>query len=124
MARILIVDDSSFQRRLIRGLLTHMGHEVIETDCGASGLETLRSEQPDLLILDLLMPEMTGYEVLETLQSEQASVPRLVLTADVQDSARRRCLNLGAVRVLNKPPKEPELRDAIDAALAATEAAR
>ena len=118
MARILIVDDSSFQRRMIRGLLLRMGHEVIEAGSGSAGLEVLYAEEPDLMTIDLLMPELTGYQLLERLRAEQHPIPRVVLTADVQASARRRCMELGALDVLTKPPKEPELRGAIESVLA------
>ncbi|MCB1022098.1 MAG: response regulator [Acidobacteria bacterium] len=118
MAKILIVDDSSFQRRLVRGLLTRLGHEVIEADSGASGLVMLQKGQPELMLVDLLMPELTGYEVLEKLQQQACSIPRVVLTADVQETAKQQCLELGAFRVLNKPPKEELLRETINLALA------
>ncbi len=121
MAKILIVDDSSFQRRLIRGLLTRLGHDVVEADNGENGLSALDADSPDLLLVDLLMPGMTGFDVLARLQDRRAALPRLVLTADVQDSARQRCLELGASEVLNKPPKEWELRDAIANALSGAE---
>jgi twitching motility two-component system response regulator PilH len=124
MAKILIVDDSSFQRRMIRGLLTRLGHEVIEADSGAAGIALLAAERPDLMMLDLLMPEMTGYEVLERLRQTRDPAPLLILTADVQDTARQRCMSLGAARVLNKPPRLAELQQAIESALAASEAPR
>ncbi|MEZ5361755.1 MAG: response regulator [Bryobacterales bacterium] len=117
MAKILIVDDSSFQRRLVRGLLTKLGHEVIEADSGASGLAMLRESRPELVLVDLLMPELSGYEVLERLQQESCPIPRVVLTADVQETAKQQCLGLGAFRVLNKPPKEKLLHETINLAL-------
>jgi len=124
MAKILIVDDSSFQRRLVRGLLTRMGHEVSEADSGSAGLDALETEAPDLMIVDLLMPDLTGYQVLERLQWSSVATPRIVLTADVQDAARLQCLELGASHVLNKPPKEEQLREAIEKALGSGESSK
>ncbi len=122
MAKILIVDDSSFQRRMIRGLLLRMGHEVSEADSGATGLAAVETEAPDVLLVDLLMPDLTGYQVLERLRDAGASFPRIVLTADVQHSAEELCLSLGALRVLHKPPNEKDLKAALELALDPAEA--
>ena len=118
MAKILIVDDSSFQRRLVRRLLCELGHEVIEAEDGSKGLDAFHAEAPDLLLVDLLMPGLTGYDVLERLHEERTPVPRVVLTADIQMSAKQRCLDLGAAGVLSKPPSREALSDAVENALA------
>jgi twitching motility two-component system response regulator PilH len=124
MARILIVDDSSFQRRLLRAMVTQLGHEVSEASCGSSGLAAVAADSPDVVLLDLLMPGLTGFEMLERLKEANSQIPRIVLTADVQDSAREQCLELGALRVLHKPPKQGDLALALDAALGDPESLR
>ena len=108
----------------MRSMVARLGHEVVEATCGSSGLAAVESESPDAIILDLLMPGLTGFEVLEQLRDAGSPVPRIVLTADVQDSSRERCLSLGALRLLHKPPKSPDLAEALSDALVVAEPAQ
>ncbi|WP_026079960.1 response regulator [Spirulina subsalsa] len=110
MGLILLAEDASFSRTMLRRALEKEGHEVIEATNGKHCLEMLENHEPDCLFLDLLMPEMNGYEVLEALQNQGIRLPVVVVTADIQDTSRERCLNLGAIAVLNKPPKPQELQ--------------
>ncbi|PKL59880.1 MAG: response regulator [Methanomicrobiales archaeon HGW-Methanomicrobiales-4] len=109
MTRILIVDDSLFQRRIISAPLKNEGYEVIEAFNGKSGLEKISAQKPDLILLDILMPEIDGFEVLKDLQINQNKIPVIMLTSDVQDSTREQCLALGARAFLNKPVKSEDL---------------
>ena len=109
MALVLIVDDSSFQRRMIRSILAGDGHEIIEAGDGGAGIEMAAAHTPDCMLLDLLMPNVSGLEALETLHNQGAAIPVIVLTSDIQDSVRQQCLDLGARAFLNKPPKAEEL---------------
>lgn len=102
MARILVVDDSSFQRMMIKNLLLEHGHEPILAENGAVALERL-DEEPDAILCDLVMPVLDGFELLETLGRSESPVPTIVVSADIQESARARCLELGASGFLNKP---------------------
>ena len=90
----------------------------MEAGDGRAAIEILENESPDVILLDLLMPELGGFEVLEQLQKIQCPIPRIVLTADVQDSSAQRCRDLGAFDVLHKPPSEENLRSVLDRALA------
>ncbi|HWQ67965.1 MAG TPA: response regulator [Methanospirillum sp.] len=109
MTQILIIDDSLFQRRIISAPLKGGGYEVIEAVNGRDGLEKIIAEKPDLILLDLLMPEKDGYEVLKELQIAQNKIPVIILTSDVQDSTKEACLTLGAQAFVNKPVKSEEL---------------
>lgn len=109
MTRILIVDDSLFQRRIISAPLKAAGYEVVEAVNGRDGLEKIVVEKPDLILLDILMPEKDGFEVLNELQSVQNATPVIMLTSDVQDSTRDECLELGAKAFVNKPVKGEDL---------------
>lgn len=111
--RVLIIEDSSFTRRKLTALLEADGHEVSEASNGREGLSRIQEQTPDCIILDLLMPVMDGLEVLETLQQQDSSVPVLVLSADVQESARTRCLELGATTFLEKPAISECLLEAV-----------
>ena len=82
MPKILIVDDSSFQRRMIRRALGPLALDTIEAGDGRAAIELVQQESPDVILLDLLMPELDGFQVLAELQKEHCPIPRVVLTAD------------------------------------------
>ncbi|MCB9915293.1 MAG: response regulator [Planctomycetes bacterium] len=108
MARILVVDDSSFQRMMVKNLLIAHGHEPILAENGQVGLERLQ-EHPDVVLCDLVMPVLDGFQFLETVASHERPVPTVVISADIQASARERCMQLGARGFLNKPVAEDQL---------------
>ena len=119
MSRVLITDDSLLQRRTLSAIVADIGHEV-DTACnGQEALEKIQANPPDCLLLDLLMPVLDGVQVLEQLKSQGASLPVIVLTADVQEWLKDRCLELGATLFLNKPLKQGQLQDALRSVLAA-----
>lgn len=119
MAKILICDDSWLTRRGVKRIIEAEGHETFEAENGQQGLEVLRESNGtiDAVILDLLMPEMSGVEFLETLQKEHITLPVVVLTADIQKTVKEKCRELGAGAFLNKPPEAEELIDRLDALL-------
>jgi len=118
MAVILHVDDSSFSRIQVGKVLKKAGHEVLQAENGSVALKVLTERQPDLILSDILMPEMDGMALLEALREQGNKVPVIMLTADVQHDTKDACLALGARLLLNKPPKEEELLAALDEALA------
>ncbi len=119
MIHILLIDDSSFQRRILLGMLQKLGHKV-ETACnGQDALENIQAHPPDCLLLDMLMPTMNGMQLLEQLESRGMTLPVIVLTADVQESMKDRCLELGVTTFLNKPVKQDQLRKALDSIFSA-----
>jgi len=113
MSTILIIDDSSFQRTLIRKTLTNEQFTCIEADNGRLGLEMAERESPDAIIVDLLMPDLNGIEFLQAIQEKGITIPVLVLTSDIQDATRDLCLKLGARSFLNKPLRPDDLIPAI-----------
>ena len=112
MAKILIIDDSLFMRMQIKDILEKAGHQTMEASCGEEGLEAV-GQAPDAIILDLLMPGMSGEDVLAGLRQRGVRIPVIVHTADIQDSTRQKCLELGAGAFLNKPPQAQELMAAL-----------
>ena len=124
MASILIIDDSSFMRRGIRRIVIAEGHQITEADNGREGLNALVTHTPDCILMDLIMPEMGGLEVLKTLQEQGSNIPVIMLTADIQKSSRQKCLNLGAAAFLTKPINEDELRSTLKKTLSTAEAAQ
>lgn len=117
MARILIIDDSSFQRGIIRKTLLQAGYETVEAKNGREGLLQAHDAAPDLILLDLVMPEIDGFAVLTELQKQQNRVPVVVVTADIQEITREQCLALGAAGFLNKPVKTEDLITAVQGGL-------
>lgn len=118
MALILHVDDSSFSRIQVGKVLKKAGHDVIQAENGTVALKMLTEHKPDLILSDILMPEMDGMALLEALRDQGNTVPVIMLTADVQHDTKKTCLSLGAEALINKPPKEEELLAALDQALA------
>ena len=113
MSNILVVDDSMFQRHALARLLREDGHKVMEADNGLTGLEKIESEKPELIILDLIMPKLGGFETLEELRRRGDKTPVIVFTADIQATSRQRCIELGATAFLNKPLVKEELRELV-----------
>ncbi len=118
MATVLIVDDSGFQRTFLRKALVEDGHRVLEAVNGKQALEVAAADRPDCILTDLIMPDMRGLALLETLQQGDSDIPVVVLTADIQERVEAECLELGAARVLHKPVKPERLRQAIAEVLA------
>ena len=108
MPTILIVDDSAFQRAFLNRTLSAAGFSVLEANNGGEALERAAAGNPDLILTDLIMPDMRGRALLETLQNRGSKIPIVVLTADIQEPVEAECLDLGAARVLHKPIK-PEI---------------
>src|ERR1700741_4879280 len=103
MSRILVVEDNA---NLAYGLSTSLeleGHKVTVARDGAEGLRAARDQAPDLVILDLMLPEMDGYRVLKTLREEGREVPVLILTARGAESDKVLGFRLGADDYVTKP---------------------
>ncbi len=109
MATILIIEDSRFTRSSIAKVLKNNQHEVLEAENGAIGLDMAIQHKPDFIITDLLMPEMDGFELLENLRTKGIAIPVIVMSADIQETTRRRVLELGAKTLLHKPFQGPTL---------------
>ncbi len=109
MKKVLIVDDSIIARRMIRQLISKWNFEIDEAKNGVEALEKIHTTKYDLVFLDLLMPDINGVEVLEKLAQEHNQTKVVVISADIQETTKAKCKELGAIAFLNKPPKEEEL---------------
>ena len=85
MGRFLVVDDSLLSRKSASNILRSQGHETVEAINGQDALAKVEQETPDCIMLDLLMPEMDGFEVLENLRGRNCQIPVIVCSADIQD---------------------------------------
>lgn len=104
-SRVLLIEDNEANRHLATFLLEKAGCEVHHAADGARGLSLAASVQPELIVLDIQMPEMDGYEVAARLQRNPrtAGIPILVVTSYAQAGDRQRALALGAADYLEKP---------------------
>lgn len=111
--KVLLVEDEKNVILGVRTCLDAVGYHVEVVEDGEEGLNAVRREHPDLILLDLLMPKMDGFEVLKVLKSDPAtsSIPIIVLTAKAAEEDRQRALDLGADNYMTKPFKPQELWD-------------
>ena len=121
MAQILVVDDSGYARRTMRKTLEQAGHTVAEANGGMAAIESYFLNRPDLVLLDLTMEDVGGFDVLHRLREIDANARVIVVSADVQSSTAKLVETAGGARFLGKPVQADELLSAIDAVLAEAE---
>lgn len=111
-ARVLIVDDEARERQLMQVMLTPEGYRLETADSGQAALTIVRSQAPDLILLDVLMPGTDGYEVAAEIKAHSANrnIPVILITALDDREARLRGLQAGAEDFLSKPMDSVELR--------------
>ena len=111
-ARVLVVDDEDRNRRVLAGMLEVEGYAVAEADSGERALELAHSDPPDIVLLDIMMPGMDGYEVARRLKADPATraVPIVMVTALDDRGSRVRGLEAGAEEFVTKPVDRWELR--------------
>ncbi len=117
MSRILIIEDNPDLAFGLRSNLEIEGYDVSIASSGAAGLEQARSQEPDLLILDVMLPEMDGFEVLQSFRETNSSTPVLMLTARGDELDKVRGLRSGADDYVTKPFGLMELLARIEALL-------
>lgn len=118
MARLLIVDDSATARGILARLLEG-AHDCSFAAGGREAVEAVAESDYDLVLLDLLMPDMDGFAALAEIRFVRPALPVIVVSADIQDSTRIRAEAAGAAALVRKPPRKDELAAAVGAALAA-----
>src|SRR3954470_5351787 len=103
MSRILLIEDNRSYADTLRGNLEVEGHEVLVALTGPDGLEKARNEAPDLIILDLMLPGMNGFTVLQRLRETRRDMPVLIMTALGAEDEKLRGFGLGADDYVVKP---------------------
>lgn len=121
---ILVVDDEPDVVRMLQVVLGKRGHKVLTAPSGIEGLVKAQGERPDLVLLDIMMEGMDGWEVLKLLKLEEATrdIPVVMLSARVEARDKIRGLQEGAVDYVTKPFSVKELAGTIDAVLARSSA--
>jgi len=119
MKRILVIEDEPEMRRNITTLLRYYDYEPLGAANGREGVEMARRENPDLILCDVMMPELDGYGVLQALQTDEklSRIPFIFLTAKGEKNDQRSGMDLGADDYLTKPVVNAELVRAIEARL-------
>src|SRR6058998_3125478 len=119
MKKILVIEDEPEMRRNITTLLRYHDYEPLAAENGRQGIETARREKPDLILCDVMMPELDGHAVLQALQMDAslARIPFIFLTAKGEKDDLRSGMNLGADDYLTKPVANNDLVNAIEARL-------
>lgn len=109
--KILIIDDTPFMIKLISDILQTAGYDVVSAAGGAEGLLKVRAEKPDLVILDVVMPGMSGFEVCKILRDDESNnlMPIIILTAQDDEEDKLKGLELGADDYITKPFNPREL---------------
>jgi len=103
MKRILVIEDDLAIRRGLRDNLEHEGYEVTEAADGEAGYGLIKEQKPDLVVLDLMLPKVSGYEVCRRIREEGITIPILMLTARGEEMDRVLGLDMGADDYVTKP---------------------
>jgi twitching motility two-component system response regulator PilH len=111
MARILIVDDSPSQLLGIKRIVEKLGHEALTAEDGAAGVEAAKREKPDLILMDVVMPNLNGFQATRTISKdpETAHIPIVLVTTKDQETDKVWGMRQGAKAYVTKPIKEDEL---------------
>lgn len=115
MARILIVDDSPSQLLGIKRIVEKLGHEVLSAEDGAAGVEVAKQEMPDLILMDVVMPNLNGFQATRTISknADTAHIPIILVTTKDQETDKVWGMRQGAKAYVTKPIKEEELVKAL-----------
>ncbi len=119
MARILIVDDSPSQLMGIRRIVEKLGHEALTAEDGAAGVETAKRELPDLILMDVVMPNLNGFQATRSITREPTTkhIPVVLVTTKDQETDRMWGMRQGAKAYLTKPFSEEELSEVVIATI-------
>lgn len=111
----LVVDDDKLLLRLVQLNLDKIGIKVLTAESGQEALRLATEERPDIILLDIMMPQMDGYEVMRLLKSERKTkdIPVVMLTAKTSPGDRQRSREMGAVAYITKPFRLEELRGTV-----------
>lgn len=117
--KVLVVDDNDANRTMMVDVLNHWGYRTIEAAQGMEAMERACRELPDIVLLDVMLPGMNGYEVCRQLKKDQqmCGVPIIMLTVLDDSEARTRAINVGADLFISKPPNYKELHKNIESLL-------
>ncbi len=114
MAKVLIIEDEEITRTVIKKIVHDLGHETVEAVNGHDGIEKISTEKPDVVLTDLVMPEMDGTLMLSLLHVIHSRENVIVVSANLQNAIKEQLRELGVSSFFGKPPDKEELADAIN----------
>jgi len=119
MARILIVDDSPTEVHVLKTMLEKNGFDTLSASNGEDGIEVAKKEKPDLILMDIVMPGMNGFQATRKISKapETSTIPVIIVTTKDQETDRVWGLRQGAMDFITKPAQEKELILKINTAL-------
>ncbi|MGA7801493.1 MAG: response regulator [Gammaproteobacteria bacterium] len=119
MARILIVDDSPTEIHVLKNILDKNGFETLTAQSGEEGIETAKREQPDLILMDVVMPGLNGFQATRQLVrgADTSAIPIIIVTTKDQETDRVWGMRQGAKDYITKPVSEGDLVGKVKAAL-------
>lgn len=115
--KYLVVDDSKLARlSLMKSLKAHVGEaEIFQAENGQIAVDTVNAEKPDVVFLDLTMPVMDGYEALPLIIQTSPHIKVIVVSADIQEQAKTKVLDLGATAHVKKPINPDKMKEILEA---------
>jgi len=124
MAKVLLVEDNEMNRDMLSRRLTKRGHEVVIAVDGAEGVAKARSERPDLILMDMSLPVLHGWDATRELRKgeDTRSIPVIALTAHAMSGDREKALEAGCDEFETKPVELPRLLEKMERLLAGSEA--
>ncbi len=113
--RILLVEDNEFNRKIVRDLLSRQPYDLLEAQDGEAGVEAARRELPDLIIMDVQLPKLSGLDATRRIRAEPATakIPIIVVTSFALSGDDKKAMDAGASAYLAKPYSPRQLLDAI-----------
>ena len=119
MSTVLIVDDSHASLKLLSEILENNGYKTITADHARKAFEALDNILPDIILLDLMMPEITGYQALKTIiaNDRTSDIPVIIISARTERMDIQKAFDLGAVDYITKPIVIKELLEKVEGAL-------
>ena len=120
MARILIVDDSPSQLMGMKRIVEKLGHEALTAEDGAAGVEAAKAQKPDLILMDVVMPNLNGFQATRAISKEAttAHIPIVLVTTKDQETDKVWGMRQGAKAYITKPFNENQLVEVINGLLA------
>ena len=121
MAKVLIVDDSPTEVHVLQIMLTKNGHEVVVATSGEDGVEIAKKEKPDLILMDVVMPGMNGFQATRQISKDErtASIPVIMVTTKDQETDKVWAMRQGAKDYIVKPVQEKALIEHVNMVLSA-----
>ena len=121
MAKVMIVDDSPTEVHVLQTMLTKNGHEVVVATSGEEGVEMAKTETPDLILMDVVMPGMNGFQATRQISknTETSSIPVIMVTTKDQETDKVWAMRQGAKDYIVKPVQEKALIEHVNMVLSA-----